>query len=222
MSTVGAGPGITLLIDAWHATDKALWGASTPDGFDAALAGFCAATDAIVRSADRADLRDLAGPVDEYRQALLTEAGRLAGRHFPGVREFLRELSDRTTGARRHCLGALDRLKSLAGAKVRRAGQAGAKRRTRVRPLTDRQRRVMEVVAHHDGDQAAAARTLGISRQAVRKHMETSQRKLGAPATTARRPRTQGLPVDLRGQVDVAVGPRAPGGRDRRDRRGGA
>lgn len=99
----------TSMIHEWHHADKALWSA-TPDGFEDALARFCAATNAVVEHCDSAGRTDLAQPITDYKEQLLATKDRLAGEEYPTIRQALRALADRTILSRRRCLGSLDRL----------------------------------------------------------------------------------------------------------------
>jgi hypothetical protein len=81
------------------------------------------------------------------------------------------------------------------------------RRRRGQRPLTDRQRDIMEVVARHDGDRGAAAKELGITRQAVAKAVAAGEKKLTSAGALAERPargrrlKNRPLRTDRRGQI---------------------
>src|SRR5262245_1006623 len=94
------------LIREYHDADSALWSA-TAEGFNDALARFCGATDAVVTHCDTADRHDLAGPISDYRDALLSACDERAGKYFPDLETFLREVAAATNTARRKCLSAL-------------------------------------------------------------------------------------------------------------------
>jgi hypothetical protein len=97
------------LIKEWHDADKGLW-CATPEGFDAALSRFCAATDAVVADCDRTGRTVLAGPVADYKEELLTVMRQSVGTIT------LRDLYSKALPARGQCLGALNRLTWLAEA----------------------------------------------------------------------------------------------------------
>jgi hypothetical protein len=69
------------------------------------------------------------------------------------------------------------------------------------RPLTAAQAQAMHIVGEHKGNIAAAAKAVGISRQAMDKRYKGAIKKLGRSATP--KPKTQALPTDHRGQVNI-------------------
>jgi hypothetical protein len=80
------------------------------------------------------------------------------------------------------------------------------KRRCPLRPLTDRQAEVMEVVARHEGNIPAAAAELGVSRQYTSDTYRTGCRKLGMQPKRRSAHKEQPFPRDRRGQDRVAEG----------------
>jgi hypothetical protein len=73
------------------------------------------------------------------------------------------------------------------------------------RPLTERQAEVFAVLARHHGDVKAAARELGITRQAVAKVRRIAYAKIGTVAPKLAAPKVHALPHDRRGQAIVAA-----------------
>ena len=69
-------------------------------------------------------------------------------------------------------------------------------------PLTAEQTEAMSLVGEHKGDVTAAAKAAGKSRQAMKKLYDKANRKLGKKAMP--KPKTQPLPMDQRGQANVA------------------
>jgi hypothetical protein len=78
-------------------------------------------------------------------------------------------------------------------------------RQPRVVPLTPNQTEAAYLVGEHKGDVTAAARAAGKSRQAMDKLYKKALKKLGQSANRAKKPKTQALPEDSRGQVKVAA-----------------
>jgi hypothetical protein len=89
-------------------------------------------------------------------------------------------------------------------------GEETAKQRKRYRksskraptPLTPAQIEAMQLVAEYDGDFTAAGSAAGKSRQAMRKLYNKACEKLGK-STVLKAAKTQALPLDHRGQVNV-------------------
>ena len=116
----------------------------------------------------------------------------------------------------------LDELKRLSLRLESEAAEAGGqpagglgKRRTRrppferkPRPLTERQTEVINIVGECKGSLADAARRLGIDRKSLKESYDAGNRKLasaGVPIPSSRpKPKTERLPKDPRGQVNVA------------------
>jgi predicted DNA-binding protein (UPF0251 family) len=69
-------------------------------------------------------------------------------------------------------------------------------------PLTPRQAEAMHMVSEHNGNITKAADAVGISRQAMTKRYKAALGKLGKAAI--KKPKTQTLPIDRRGQATVA------------------
>ena len=70
-------------------------------------------------------------------------------------------------------------------------------------PLTPRQAEAVHLVGEHKGNMAAAARAAGVSRTAIEKLYRKAMEKLGKKAVE--RIKTQALPIDKRGQANLAV-----------------
>jgi len=85
-------------------------------------------------------------------------------------------------------------------AKQKRRRRAPAKEPA---PLTPKETEAMQLVGEHKGNFTAAGRAAGKSRQAMQKLYEKACRKLGKSAVEPAA-KTQGLPTDHRGQIDVA------------------
>ena len=85
--------------------------------------------------------------------------------------------------------------------------KSGKRARTRkrqsnkVRPLTERQVEVMQLVGEYKGNLAAVARQMGLNHKTVRQHYKAAMNKLGQKSL--KHPTTR-LPTDRRGQVNVA------------------
>lgn len=77
-----------------------------------------------------------------------------------------------------------------------------------IRPLTDRQTEVVQIVGECKGNFAEAARRMCLNRKTVKEHYDTAMAKLGLagvrnPAKQLK-PKTQRLPEDRRGQVNIS------------------
>jgi predicted DNA-binding protein (UPF0251 family) len=70
-------------------------------------------------------------------------------------------------------------------------------------PLTPRQAEAVHLVGEHKGNMAAAARAAGVSRPAIEKLYRKAMGKLGKKAVE--KIKTQALPIDKRGQVNLAA-----------------
>jgi predicted DNA-binding protein (UPF0251 family) len=79
--------------------------------------------------------------------------------------------------------------------KRRRAGEP------KLVPLTDRESEAVQMVGEHKGNFTAAARAMGLSRQRVSELYRAGNKKLGKAAV--QKPKTQSLPQDRRGQIDL-------------------
>ncbi len=77
-------------------------------------------------------------------------------------------------------------------------------------PITARQLEAAQLVGEHKGNVAAAAAAVGISRTAMKKRYDKAMGKLGKKAMDM--VKTQSLPTDSRGQIDVPdpQGPKSP------------
>jgi len=93
----------------------------------------------------------------------------------------------------------LDRT-TTAGTAVRQKKRRRAKT-TKVIPLTAKEAEAVQMVSEHKGNVAAAAQACGKSRAAMKKLYDKGMKKLGKTALP--KPRTQPLPHDRRGQVDL-------------------
>ena len=85
-------------------------------------------------------------------------------------------------------------------AKRKRRRKVGTRKNT---PLTPTQVEALQLVGEHRGNKAAAARAVGISRTAMDKRYRKALVK--APAAAMKKPKTQNLPHDKRGQVTVSA-----------------
>jgi hypothetical protein len=72
-------------------------------------------------------------------------------------------------------------------------------------PLTAAQAEAAQLVGEHKGNFTAAGRAAGKTRQAMKKLYDKAMRKLGQTVVRPKKPKTQALPTDRRGQVDVAA-----------------
>lgn len=125
--------------------------------------------------------------------------------------------------------GYLNEVKAdLGGATGKAKGNRKRKRRRRKtpqkpRPLTEKQTEAILIVAECKGNLAEAAWRLGIDRSSLKERYEAACKKLGRRAVKAM---TKSIPVDRRGQEDVAGSDDGPGSlrknpHVRRDQRGG-
>jgi hypothetical protein len=73
----------------------------------------------------------------------------------------------------------------------------------RVTPLTPEQTEAVHLVSEHKGNFSAAARAAGKSRTMISKLYRKAMKKLGKSAS-ALKPKTRPLPLDHRGQVNIA------------------
>lgn len=71
------------------------------------------------------------------------------------------------------------------------------------KPLTDRQREAVETVGKCSGNINEAARLLDLDPKTVRQHYRAGMAKLGETIAKTKRPRTQAIPTDRRGQEQV-------------------
>jgi len=94
-----------------------------------------------------------------------------------------------------------------------------------VRSLTPRQVEVMQIASECETNLAETARRMGLHRKTVEQHYRAACKKLGIKAVTGK-PKTHSIPLDRRGQEDVAAQsdglapPKAPA-RVKRDKRAG-
>jgi hypothetical protein len=68
-------------------------------------------------------------------------------------------------------------------------------------PLTAKEVEAMQLVGEHEGNITAAAKAAGRTRQAMSKSFRKALGKMGKKVMP--RPKTQALPTDRRGQIDV-------------------
>lgn len=110
--------------------------------------------------------------------------------------------------AMRYVRGALEREHRQRAGSGQDAA-AGKPRRKRARkpalgkPLTDRQREAVEAVSDCGGNIADAARLLTRDPATVRQHYRAGMAKLGEVMASGKRPKTQAIPTDRRGQEQV-------------------
>ncbi len=72
-----------------------------------------------------------------------------------------------------------------------------------VRPLTARQLEVMQIASECEANLAETARRMGLHRKTVEQHYRAACKKLGIRASTEK-PKTDRIPLDRRGQEDIA------------------
>jgi predicted DNA-binding protein (UPF0251 family) len=72
-----------------------------------------------------------------------------------------------------------------------------------VAPLTAKETEAAQLVGEHKGSFASAAHAAGVSRQAMAKRYKKAMAKLGESAARQKRPQTQRLPEDRRGQATI-------------------
>jgi DNA-binding CsgD family transcriptional regulator len=97
-------------------------------------------------------------------------------------------------------------VKSTGGNPNGHQGRTTPRRRRRAhkpRPLTGRQREILECVAKHSGDKQAAAEELGITRWGVTKSCNIGMAKLGKLPGSHMKTKKQALPTDRRGNPSI-------------------
>ena len=91
---------------------------------------------------------------------------------------------------------------AIAGTPVKRRRKRARKTERKTVPLTHQQTEAAQLVGEHEGNFTKSGAAAGKSRQAIAKLYRKAMKKLGKTATP--KPRTKSLPVDHRGQADVA------------------
>jgi predicted DNA-binding protein (UPF0251 family) len=79
-----------------------------------------------------------------------------------------------------------------------------ARRNRAPTPLTNEQREAYELVGRHNGNITKAAEEAGVSRQAMDKRYKKACKKIGEATGQKGKTKTQRLPEDARGQINVA------------------